>query len=48
MNELFESWVLAQFGKDKRALLSKINGEYVDEMINAMWVGFNAHAEITK
>ena len=42
LTENFESWVLSQFGKEKRVLLSKVDGEYADPDINIMWIAFNA------
>ncbi len=41
----FEAWILAQFGKDKKCLLSKVDGAYADSDINGMWFAFNAGAE---
>ena len=47
MKELFEAWVLNQFGKDKSILFEFDSDGYKYEAINAMWIGFNAHAELT-
>lgn len=44
MKEAFEMWILAQFGGDKRGLLSCDDDGYCDVTINAMWIGFNAGA----
>ena len=41
----FEGWVLAQFGEERRSLLSKTDGVYADKLINGMWFAFNAGAE---
>ena len=43
----FEAWILTQFGKDKKLMLSKQNDAYVDELINSLWIGFNAGIEST-
>lgn len=43
MKEIFEEWLVKQFGEDKKNLLiyDKKKG-YTDQTINAMWIGFNA------
>lgn len=47
MRELFEQWVLTQFGKDKANLLGRLGDDsYSNDSINAMWIGFSAAAAI--
>ena len=43
MKEKFEEWVVAQFGEKMKELFAydEKNG-YVDQVVNAMWIGFNA------
>lgn len=45
MKKLFEKWVVANFGEEFRESLKGFdkNG-YPDEIINAMWIGFNGYA----
>lgn len=47
MQNIFEEWLKNQFSEFNQSLLSKVDGVYVDDMINAMWIGFSAHAELT-
>ena len=49
MKEKFEEWIIRQFGPEAKVLLDEGFNEngYVDETINAMWIGFNGHAWLT-
>ncbi|MCJ0814930.1 hypothetical protein [Vibrio vulnificus] len=40
----FETWIISQFGKHIENKLAQFDEEdgYHDEVINAMWIGFNA------
>ena len=44
MRELFEKWVIEQFGDSGKVLLRGFDEKegYPDEMANSMWIGFNA------
>ncbi len=44
--EKFHKWFLAQFGEDKlyNLVWDRMTG-YTDEMVNSLWIGFNAGAE---
>lgn len=46
--KLFESWVICQFGENIKIKLEPFHSEdgYLDETINAMWIGFNAGIEL--
>ncbi len=48
MKEQFEVWIKTQFGDriTPKLLEFDIEDGYADEVINAMWVGFNAGAAI--
>tara|TARA_Y100001938_G_C7834959_1_gene303293 strand:+ start:300 stop:464 length:165 start_codon:yes stop_codon:yes gene_type:complete len=46
--ELFEQWLITQFGPDHlRGLSFDVNNGYSSQTINAMWIGFNAGIELT-
>tara|TARA_B100001059_G_C17712565_1_gene516283 strand:- start:659 stop:832 length:174 start_codon:yes stop_codon:yes gene_type:complete len=44
IKEKFELWILNHFGHHMRHSLKAFDNEngYQDEMLNAIWVGFNA------
>lgn len=47
MERVFEEWFLMQFGDDKKGMLKSDKSEkggYIDETVNALWIGFNAGA----
>ena len=43
MKDKFEEWLIKQFGEEvkSRFVYDEKNG-YVDQIVNAMWIGFNA------
>ncbi len=48
MKVLFEEWIVAQFGTAGNLRLQWDGKDgYEDPMINAMWIGWCAHAELT-
>lgn len=46
MKKLFEKWAITHFGKHIESALKDFDEEdgYQDQLINAMWIGFNGHA----
>ena len=44
MKEIFEEWVVKQFGEKVRSMLALYDEKkgYEDENLNSMWIGFNA------
>lgn len=50
IKEKFELWVLNYFGDHMRHSLKAFDNEsgYQDEMLNAIWIGFNAGLLITE
>lgn len=48
MQDLFEEWYRLQFPHNADTLLKwQIELGYLDNTVNAMWIGFNAHAVLT-
>lgn len=49
MQDMFETWFIAQFGQDQAHMLElDADGYYRIEGINGMWIGFNAGVELSK
>lgn len=43
LKKLFEEWFAAQFGaKAAELLTTDSDGEYIDQTVNAIWIGFVA------
>uniref|UniRef100_A0A6M3KMM7 Uncharacterized protein n=1 Tax=viral metagenome TaxID=1070528 RepID=A0A6M3KMM7_9ZZZZ len=43
LKRLFEEWFSAQFGAKAAAMLeTDSDGEYIDQTVNAIWIGFVA------
>lgn len=50
MKELFEKWVITHFGEKFKEDLQGFDEEdgYPDQIINAMWIGFNGYAILSE
>jgi len=46
MKELFEKWAVTHFGKHIESVFADFDEEdgYHDQILNAMWIGFNGYA----
>lgn len=49
MKDLFEKWIVKQFGKSIKPRLEMFHDEdgYADQDINMIWIGFNAGVELS-
>jgi len=48
MKDLFEKWIVSHFGESvKKNLAFDEEDGYLDQAVNAMWIGFNGYAILT-